>query len=479
MVDKKLLLDRINGWLSTVKQQYINDVIGAINIPSISEKREGKYPFGINCAKMLYYMEQCVHKYGFDFTNNEYYCGTSTIKGTKGKGIIGMFGHMDVVPAGEGWTCEPFEGREIDGYIVGRGSNDNKGSTFACIYAMRFLKEAGIQLKNDVKLLYGCNEENGMEDVKYYGKHYGFPDITIVPDSWFPISCSEKGVINLTVKATVNTGNLLSFESKISRITIPNKATCVISGFTYDEVQELSIKYPNIHVEEYKNGVKVTATGIGKHVSFPEGSLNAIGVLASFLLNEKLVSGDAESILEFITESISDYEGKSLGIDYRDSFAGNTTHALTLISLENNAMEMYYNVGYPAAPSIDGDEVYDKLMKYFDRPFLEIVSTKRWNPHFVDINHPIVDILCRNTAEVLGQQLKPFAQAGGTYTWVTPNSFAAGPAVHGREQKLFTEAGHGGAHQPDECMEIEVLLNGIRIYILSLLEIDQWLDNNL
>ena len=59
---------------------------------------------------------------------------------------------------------------------------------------------------------------------------------------------------------------------------------------------------------------------------------------------------------------------------------------------------------------------------------------------------------------------------------MTPNSFAAGPAIHGEEQTLFTQVGHGGAHQPDECMSIDVLLRGLKIYILSLLEIDAWLS---
>ena len=122
---------------------------------------------------------------------------------------------------------------------------------------------------------------------------------------------------------------------------------------------------------------------------------------------------------------------------------------------------------------------YEKFMSYFDKPFLTKVSSKHCRPHAVDINHPVVNIFCDVSSEILGQPLKPFAQAGGTYTCVTPNSFAAGAAVHGWEQQLFKQEGHGGAHQPDECMEIEVLLNGIRIYILALLAIDEWLDNQM
>jgi succinyl-diaminopimelate desuccinylase len=470
---------KIDDWIDTVRQEYIDDVIGAVSIPSIAVCSQGKYPFGEACARMLDYMEDCVKKYGFNYTNHEYYCGTSLIKGTNGKGEIGMFGHTDVVEAGEGWTVEPFCGQEKDGYIVGRGSNDNKGSTFACIYAMRFFKENNIHLKNNIRLLYGCNEEAGMEDIKYYGKKYGFPTLTIVPDSWFPISRSEKGVINLTVDAPVNSGNLLQFQAGTNGITIPNKAVCFISGYTLEQVQKAAKAYPNIHPSAHKNGVLITATGIAKHAAFPEGSVNAISVMASFLLAEGLVSGDAKMVLEFIAESLSDYEGKALNIDFHDDLAGKTSHTIAMIELINQKMEIHFNVRYPASPSIDGDMFYEKFMSYFDKPFLTKVSSKHCRPHAVDINHPVVNIFCDVSSEILGQPLKPFAQAGGTYTCVTPNSFAAGAAVHGWEQQLFKQEGHGGAHQPDECMEIEVLLNGIRIYILALLAIDEWLDNQM
>ncbi len=470
---------KIDQWINTVRQQYIDDVVGAVSIPSVSVFSEGKYPFGEACAKMLDYMESCTKKYGFNYTNHEYYCGTSLIKGSKGKGEIGMFGHTDVVEAGEDWTVEPFCGQEKDGYIVGRGSNDNKGSTFACIYAMRFFKENNIQLKNNVRLLYGCNEEAGMEDIKYYGKEYGFPTLTIVPDSWFPISKSEKGVINLTVDAQVGSGNLLLFQAGENGITIPNKAVCVISGYTLEQVQNAAETYSNIHAETHKDGVLITAAGIAKHAAFPEGSVNAIGVLASFLLAENLVYGDARLVLEFVASSLSDYYGKALNIDFHDDSAGRTSHTIAMMELIDQKMEMHFNVRYPAAPSIDGDMLYERFMSYFDKPFLTKGSSRHSRPHAVDINHPVVDIFCGISSEILGQPLKPFAQAGGTYTCATPNSFAAGPAVHGREQQLFKQEGHGGAHQPDECMEIEVLLNGIRIYILALLAIDEWLDHEL
>lgn len=470
---------RIDSWLDKVKDEYVNDVIGAINIPSISTQTHGKYPFGDDCKKMLDYMETCMRRYGFNYTNHEYYCGTSLIEGTSGKGEIGMFGHVDVVEAGEGWTVEPFCGQEKDGYIVGRGSNDNKGSTFACIYAMRFFKENNIQLKNNVRLLFGCNEEDGMEDVKYYGKKHKFPSITIVPDSWFPISKAEKGALNIVVDAMINSGNLVEFKSGENGTSIPNKAICVITGYTINQIHKVAQNYSNIHTEACQKGIKITATGITKHAAFPEGSINAINVLASFLLKENLLHGDAKLIFNFIAESLADYEGKSLNINLDDNLSGKVTHTIGEANLLENKIRIHFNIRYPALSSVEKEAFYKKCMNYFDKPFLSKVTVKHIPPHTIDTNHPIVDIFCEISSNVYKQQMRPFLQAGETYTGVTPNSFAAGPAIRGREQQLFKQEGHGGAHQPDECMEIEVLLNGIKIYILSILSIDEWLDNKL
>ncbi|MBK0421900.1 M20/M25/M40 family metallo-hydrolase [Leucobacter sp. CSA2] len=47
-----------------------------------------------------------------------------------------FLGHSDVVPAGEGWTADPFVPRIADGMIIGRGATDMKGGLAAVLEAM-------------------------------------------------------------------------------------------------------------------------------------------------------------------------------------------------------------------------------------------------------------------------------------------------------------------------------------------------------
>jgi succinyl-diaminopimelate desuccinylase len=49
---------------------------------------------------------------------------------------FGFAGHLDVVPPGEGWTCDPFEARIDGGVLVGRGANDMKSAIAAYVAAI-------------------------------------------------------------------------------------------------------------------------------------------------------------------------------------------------------------------------------------------------------------------------------------------------------------------------------------------------------
>src|SRR5437763_11499965 len=49
---------------------------------------------------------------------------------------FGFAGHLDVVPAGEGWNGDPFAGEIVDGVLDGRGANDMKSAIAAYVAAL-------------------------------------------------------------------------------------------------------------------------------------------------------------------------------------------------------------------------------------------------------------------------------------------------------------------------------------------------------
>ena len=70
-----------------------------------------------------------------------------------------LMAHLDVVPAGDGWTREPFGGEVADGAVWGRGTLDDKGCAAGICEAVEALLADGFVPAQDVWLSFGCDEE--------------------------------------------------------------------------------------------------------------------------------------------------------------------------------------------------------------------------------------------------------------------------------------------------------------------------------
>jgi succinyl-diaminopimelate desuccinylase len=74
---------------------------------------------------------------------------------------VHLNGHLDVVPAGEGWTVDPFGGVVRDGRIYGRGACDMKAGIAAAVYAATAIRRAGVELSGSVEISGTVDEESG------------------------------------------------------------------------------------------------------------------------------------------------------------------------------------------------------------------------------------------------------------------------------------------------------------------------------
>ncbi|HJS72806.1 MAG TPA: acetylornithine deacetylase/succinyl-diaminopimelate desuccinylase family protein, partial [Vicinamibacteria bacterium] len=82
-------------------------------------------------------------------------------RGAAERPLVHLNGHLDVVPAGEGWTLDPFAGTLRDGRIYGRGTADMKAGIAAAVYAAECLKRAGVELAGSVEVSGTIDEESG------------------------------------------------------------------------------------------------------------------------------------------------------------------------------------------------------------------------------------------------------------------------------------------------------------------------------
>lgn len=82
-------------------------------------------------------------------------------RGRSERPALHLNGHYDVVPAGQGWTIDPFGGDVRDGRIYGRGACDMKGGIAAAVFAAEAVRRAGVQLTGTVEISATPDEESG------------------------------------------------------------------------------------------------------------------------------------------------------------------------------------------------------------------------------------------------------------------------------------------------------------------------------
>lgn len=82
-------------------------------------------------------------------------------RGRHDRPAVHLNGHVDVVPAGAGWTVDPFGGLVRDGRVYGRGACDMKAGIAAAIYAAEGLRRADISLNGSIEISGTVDEESG------------------------------------------------------------------------------------------------------------------------------------------------------------------------------------------------------------------------------------------------------------------------------------------------------------------------------
>ena len=462
------LMQEIDQWIEKNKEAFVKDLDRLVAVPSISVHGDDTYPYGKECGRVLDEMTALAAGYGFQVKNHEYHCGSLLVKGTgDSPRRIGIYAHLDVVPLGEGWHNPPLKCTQKDGFLIGRGVGDNKGPGICALYALRYLKEHGIELKNDVLVYYGLSEETGMQDIEYFCRTQQVPDFNLVADTNFPVCYGDKGLMRADIER-MSEGNLVSFEGGSVVNVIPPKAEAVISGVSLEAAREKLGDIEGISVDRDGESVKVTALGISRHAAFPEGSVNAIQELSKALAGSGLLTGSAAHGVKAVAAMTSDYYGESCGIPFEDKESGRLTCVGSVIHAQDGVMKVSFDTRYPV--TVDGDEVVDGFKKRAESLGFAVSVGELSAPAYVPLDNPYIPVLSEICDCVQGKHYEPYTMGGGTYSRHLPCAIGFGPGVPDAPNPF--ENGHGQGHQPDECVPFDMLLKGLKTYIISLLELD-------
>lgn len=462
-------MDILSENIEKNKDNMIKDVEKVVKIKSVEGvKKEGK-PFGDGPAEALNCALDICKNIGFKTVNLDNYVGYAEY-GT-GKDYVAVLGHLDVVPAGDGWNTDPFSPEIIDGKMYGRGTCDDKGPIISALYGLKALADSKLKISKRVRVIFGTNEESGSKEISHYLEKEKDPVSGFTPDAEYPIIYGEKGItiIDVIKKVQVKpSGNI-----KINYIRGGEKANMVPNyceaGLTVKDIESVkkllndfkSETGYDIRLEEKPDEIVLKSYGLGAHGSLPELGKNAVMQLFGFLSKLPCEKNDISDFVAFFDKYVGmETDGKSFGIELKDDVSGKLTNNVGVVRADENEIKLKLNVRYPV--TFKYEDMMVPFKKRISEMGYEVNVILREDPLYFSKDNPLIKTLQKVYTEQTGKEAKLLAIGGGTYAKNMPNIVAFGPQLPGEPDLC---------HNANEYMKIEDLVLNAKIYAHAIYEL--------
>lgn len=400
-------------------EKYLNDTVKTIQelirIDSTNQPAEEGMPFGKGAARALQAFLSCAAAMGFETRNYDNYAGEVLF----GEGEpFAILAHLDVVPAGSGWTHAPFGGEIENGKLYGRGAMDDKGPAVVCLYALKALKDEGFQPRKTIKLIVGCNEECGWGCIDHYKQCAEMPKVGFTPDADFPVIYAEKGILHVKFYFPVENAPFTALYGGKGVNMVCDEA------FAQCDETEGAERY-SLRVED---GLLVSR-GVSAHGSTPEKGKNALEPLFAYFAR---TNEDMRRAHEILFEDI-------FGLKNFADETGRLTMSPDIANYGDGILSVCVDIRYPATLPLQA--VLDVLNKTGVR-YEEIHhQSALFNPK----DSFLIQTLQRVYNEATGERAEPIAIGGGTYARALECGAGFGPQLCGEPVTI---------HQKDEYISI-------------------------
>ena len=460
------------------KDAMLDDLKGLLAINSIHDPATAGpgQPMGAGIAEALRYMLDLCSAEGFRIRNHDGFVGYAEYGPEDAEHYIAVLSHLDVVPVSGEWVTPPFEPAIRDGKIYARGAIDDKGPAMASFYALKIVKDLGLPLKHRIRLIFGTDEERTHQCMEHYKKLEPMPACGFTPDAEFPIVCAEKGQINTRIMFPSGLGRpqateayeLVSLRAGVVANMVPEAAEAVVTGDT-DRLTALKHAYEAYcrenelrgNVEQNNQLLTLHMAGKAAHGMEPQLGVNA-GLKLIHFLKDYAWNGEAGHYLNTVdTLLYDDVYGRKLGIAMEDDISGPLTVNSGLLQYEPQGETFFHiNLRFPICGNYD--DILDAIRASIAAYSLEIEPPSLKKPHHVPEDHPMIRALQDTYTAETGQKPELLSTGGGTYAAHFPMGVAFGPLMPGMEST---------AHQPNEYMEVELLLQSAAIYARAIHEL--------
>jgi len=467
-------LERISKYMEEHRGEIVKDMEKLVSFPSVLGKAEPGAPYGAECARCLNAAAELYRSYGFDTTvypDGGY--AICRIGAQEGK-YIGLFGHSDVVPVTpEDWLMtEPFQMLEKDGVLYGRGVSDNKSGVLGSLYILRAIRDLEIPLKNGLLVFIGSNEESGMADIKAFVSEQPLPEVSIIPDSGFPYSLGERGILRLNLRNSKPMKDILELHGGQNYNTVMPSLRCVLRRTPEMEAFAASQQREWLKWTVEEDAITAEVNGVSSHAAAPENGFSALKRLTNLLLGcECLDAGDHAQLMG-MAHAIEDHHGCCLGICDTDPVLGTLTSANGMVWMEDGYVTFTLDIRF--GTTISSEQVVDGVKKAVEADGFSVEVNYDARAFALDPEAPLALAMKRAYCEASGaEDCQGFYMSGGTYCKHLPNAYATGTQLGKGETKVELPKGHGGAHQADECLVIDSFLRGITVLAHMALTLDQ------
>ena len=426
-----------------VKDEFLTSLKTLISYPSVLNEGQNGTPFGQAIQDVLEKTLEICRGLGFTtYLDPKGYYGYAEIG--QGAELLAVLCHLDVVPSGDeaDWRTPPFEATIKDGWIFGRGVQDDKGPSMAALYAVKALLDSGVKFKKRVRFIFGTDEETLWRCMGRYNELEETATLGFAPDSSFPLTYAEKGL--LQVKLHGPGSEQLELEAGEAFNVVPGKAS--YQGELLEQVvaglQAASFDYE-------QNDQQVTVLGLPKHAKDAAEGINAIVRLATVLQPLQ-----AHPALAFIAEAVGeDATGGRLFGDISDEPSGRLSFNIAGLTLNSERSEIRIDIRIPVLA--DKDQLVAKLADIAGRYQLDYEEFDYLAPLYVPKDSELVSTLMAIYQEKTGDTSPAMSSGGATFARTMPNCVAFGALFPGVEQ---TE------HQANERASLEDLYRAMDIY---------------
>ncbi len=472
MLDEATLKSQADAFVDEVWEDIVKDIDTLVQIESVEDlaAAEPGKPWGPAANEALVAAENIARRMGFDVCDLDGYMGFAEVAGEKDT-YIATIAHTDIVPLGLGWNFDPLKVTRKEGYLIGRGVLDDKGPFVVSLYAAEFFRRqvaaTGKKLPYTLRCLIGNNEETGMGDLPYYLERYPEPAFCFSPDADFPVICGEKGIFGgqFTSIRPVSGSVIVELDGGTVRNAIPGLASALVRA----DIASLPAA-ESITVEPAGEGlVRVSAHGKGGHASMPAGTVNAIGLLARYLLDCKICTIEEEDFLRLQVLLTEDDYGKASGIAATDDKFGDLTCIAGTVRTVGDHFVQSIDSRYPTTTT--GEAITARMSEVAAKHECDFACTSDNAPFYIDPESAEIKTLLDTYGEYTGQDAKAFCIGGGTYARHFKRAVAFGPHVEHADEPAWVGMEHG----PDEAIPEEDLKRALKIYIVAiarLMELD-------